>query len=211
MDAIHVQRLDQLPTRARLALACTCIEHVMDLYRWGIYAYPMDKAHADLRRLATEDDGIKEALKLGWDLARDGRADDHYFEAIVDFVCEYPPGLDPEDWDELTAAAWVMSACRHMLNTQTDATPKSVSTATDCCWYAVYDAVKAIPEIMRAGDVQATALGFCRPEQEWQVTVLDRVEQLGDQSFRRDMFADLLAVALPWRGLLPQYRAVHGK
>jgi hypothetical protein len=210
MKPLDTQRLDALSLRARTALACTCLEHVVDFYRLGGYTYPIDARHAELQKLATETDAVLEAIRLGWKFARDGSTDSPLLLAIADYLEELPPRVgDPEDFDTTCASNLFVAAVCRMLDTQSDATPDSVTMAVDGCRWTVDAGVACTNAVRAAPNRSGASKALSDPERAWQLRVLERIEGLGDPPFERHMFADLVAAKLPWQHLLPEYEAYY--
>ena len=230
MKGPYVHRLDKLSLRQRAALACVCIEHVVDLYRKGEYAYAISGASKELRALGcaiTEHlldiyraGNLKYRVRDIPGLPNDLRPDDDAVELglktawrfVTDGVRE--PAIAKPILDVLKARPFISQS-------------ETISVPSNGPTYGLIDTLITIDDETDRGVVaivsraSACVARLCmdqddrdeqptiekRHEEQWQYRLVDRLVTHGDAPIRRETIADRIAEPLPWRRYLEGFRA----
>jgi hypothetical protein len=194
---IKDHELDLLEPRSRVAVVSACVEHVLDVYRWGNHKLQVRHAPGAAPNKRPGDDLIDHALELAWAFAETGKQDAAEIAALDAGIRKPPPEFDPEDIG-LPSATFV-DAVAKLVQAMTDETPAAASRAARDSRYALVSALQTVvddeQELKRAEQDEAV----------WQVNVLHRVQAMATAPTRKDL-ADLLAQALPWRRHMDEYR-----
>jgi hypothetical protein len=186
-----------LSPRARVALGCCAVEHVLDLYRLGTVKYRASDVSKDLATDPNED-VLALSLRHAWRFVAEGAHDAAVTGALIKFL-QSPPRGEPDT--ELDKIGWgPAKAMESTLKAADDAS----SSASMLALTRARLVVSRLASLELADD-DVVSDEHEDAEMAWQVRVAQRLVAHGNEPITRAMFDDLFAATPSWHPLLSGY------
>jgi hypothetical protein len=189
--------LEDVSKPTRVAIACACVEHVVETYKKANFSY---KAGAASRALGAEPDAdlVDAALELAWRFAERGKAvDPKAIKAFKQQTSALPSGMTLETM--ALPAQTMIEAVEHMLLATQDDTSEAAAAAMSTCEDVLSDMIETLPDYDEKAPDKA-----CDEEIAWQGEVLERA-QGAKPPLGRAVFADLIARKMGWQQFVEPY------